>query len=323
MIVVTGGAGFIGSNLVKALNERGRKDIIVVDDLTDGRKFFNLVDCEIQDYLDVDDFLSLVKNGSESFDYIDAIFHQGACSTTTEWDGRYMMKVNYEYSKTLLHFCEERNIPFIYASSAAVYGDKVEFKEELAYESPLNVYGYSKFQFDQYVRRLLPTIQSQVVGLRYFNVYGPREQHKGGMASVAFHLNNQMKEKDEVCLFAGCDGYGDGEQRRDFVYVADAVAVNLWFLDNPTVSGIFNVGTGRSQPFNDIAKAVLDWYGRGELRYIPFPDHLRGSYQSFTQANVDALKEVGCDIPFRFVAEGVKQYLDWLNRQEIAVKETI
>lgn len=320
MIVVTGGAGFIGSNIVKALNERGRKDIIVVDDLTDGRKFFNLVDCEIQDYLDMEDFIAKVDSGCESFDYIDAVFHQGACSTTTEWDGQYMMKVNYDYSKRLLHFCIERNIPFIYASSAAVYGANTTFKEELSYESPLNVYGYSKFQFDQYVRRLQPKFQSQVVGLRYFNVYGPREQHKGGMASVAFHLNNQMKDKGEVCLFAGCDGYGDGEQRRDFVYVGDAVAVNLWFWDNPSVSGIFNVGTGRSQPFNDIAQAVLAWYGRGNLRYIPFPDHLRGSYQSFTQADVTALQAAGCDVQFRSVAEGVKEYLDWLNKDQSGSK---
>ena len=242
------------------------------------------------------------------------MFHQGACSATTEWDGRYLMRNNYEYSKTLLHYCLERRIPFIYASSAAVYGAGPVFKEGRDYEAPLNAYGYSKFQFDAYVRQILPRAHSQIAGLRYFNVYGPRELHKGGMASVAFHLNTQLLNGERLKLFEGCDGYGDGEQRRDFVYVGDAVAVNLWLLDQPRVSGIFNVGSGRSQPFNDVARAVIDWHGGGEIQYIPFPEHLRGRYQSFTEADIGALRAAGYAQPFLSVEQGVRAYLDSLNR---------
>ncbi len=313
MFIVTGGAGFIGSNIVRALNARGRDDIIVVDDLSDGTKFSNLVGANILDYYDKDEFLTLINKGTKFSRFIEAVFHQGACSTTTEWNGKFMMENNYSYSKSLLHYCTERRFPFIYASSAAVYGHGKVFKEELEYEDPLNVYGYSKFQFDQYVRRLSPNCRSQIVGLRYFNVYGPREQHKGTMASVAHHLNNQLLSDGMVKLFAGCDGYDNGEQRRDFIFVDDIVNVNMWFLDQPKVSGIFNVGTGRSQTFNEVAHAVLNWHGRGELQYIPFPDHLRGHYQSFTEADISALRGAGYNGEFRSVQEGVKSYLDWLN----------
>jgi len=241
------------------------------------------------------------------------VFHEGACSSTTEWDGRYMMRNNYDYSKALLQWCLARKAAYIYASSASVYGAGRVFKEIREHEEPLNVYGYSKFLFDQYVRRILPMAQSQIVGFRYFNVYGPREQHKGSMASVAFHLNNQILDTGKVKLFEGCDGYGNGEQRRDFIYVGDAVDVNLWFLDHPGKSGIFNVGTGRSQPFNDIAHAVIAWHGRGELEYVPFPDHLRGRYQSFTEADISALRVAGYDKPFKTVEQGVELYLESLN----------
>ncbi|MEE8365329.1 MAG: ADP-glyceromanno-heptose 6-epimerase, partial [Gammaproteobacteria bacterium] len=235
MIVVTGAAGFIGSNLVRALNERGRDDVLAVDDLSDGKKIFNLADCEISDYLDKDRFIEAIAAGD--FDAkIEAIFHQGACSTTTEWDGYFMMENNYEYSKKLLHFCLAHKIPYIYASSASVYGGSSEFAEKRELEKPLNVYAYSKFLFDQYVRRLGDTA-SQVTGLRYFNVYGPREQHKGDMASVAYHFNNQIRESGSCRLFAGCGGYQDGAQERDFIYVADVVKVNLWLWDNPQISG--------------------------------------------------------------------------------------
>ncbi len=315
MIIVTGGAGFIGSNLVKALNERGCDDILVVDDLTDGTKFVNLADCAIADYEDKDAFLEAVEAGKGPDGTVEAIFHQGACSTTTEWNGRFMMENNYRYSKTLLHYCLERRIPFLYASSAAVYGQGPGFREEPRYERPLNVYGYSKLLFDQYVRRLLPRAESQVVGFRYFNVYGPREQHKGSMASVAFHHNNQILNGGRVRLFEGCDGYGDGEQRRDFIYVGDVAEANLWFLDHPDRSGIFNLGTGRSQTFNEIAHAVIDFHGGGEIEYIPFPDHLQGRYQSFTEADLSALRAAGYDRPFRSVQEGVRAYLEWLNRE--------
>ncbi len=314
MIIVTGGAGFIGSNLVKALNARGRKDILVVDDLTDGHKFVNLVDCEIQDYLDKDDFIARVQKGYR-FAHIDAIFHEGACSATTEWDGRFMMQNNYEYSKELLHFCLDESIPFLYASSAATYGKTDTFIESLEYEGPLNIYGYSKFQFDQYVRAIWSKIKSQVVGLRYFNIYGPREQHKGNMASVAYHFNSQILATGRCKLFAGSGGYGNGEQLRDFVFVDDICAVNLWFMDNPDLSGIFNVGTGKAQTFNDVANAVISWHGSGEIDYIPFPEHLEGAYQSYTQADITRLRNAGYDKPFASVEEGTRNYLDWLNKR--------
>lgn len=314
MIIVTGGAGFIGSNIVKALNARDETDIVVVDDLTDGHKFKNLVGLEIKDYWDQDDFLQAIT--TKRLDgAVRAIFHQGACSTTTEWNGKFMMANNYTYSKSVLHFALEQSIPFLYASSAAVYGGNQIFKEQLAYEAPLNVYGYSKWQFDQYVRRLLPQAQSQVVGLRYFNVYGPHEAHKGTMASVALHHFHQVCEQGVVKLFAGCDGYGDGEQRRDFVYVEDVVNVNLWLWDHPLVQGIFNCGTGASEPFNHIAQAIIKAHGAGEIRYVPFPEHLKGHYQSFTEADMSALRAVGYDQPFKTVAEGVAAYYAWLAGQ--------
>jgi len=315
MIIVTGGAGFIGSNIVKQLNQRGEKNIIVVDELTDGTKFKNIADCEIADYLDKDDFLKKVTS-DYNFPSIKAILHQGACSTTTEWNGKFMMDNNYEYSKTLLHYCLDRKIQFIYASSAAVYGDSKVFKEEPQYEKPLNVYGYSKLLFDQYVRRIMPNAKSQIVGLRYFNVYGPRENHKSGMASVAFHNHHQVLKDGVIKLFEGCDGYGNGEQLRDFIYVGDAVNVNLWFLDHPAKSGIYNTGTGRSEPFNAVANAVLNFHKQGRIQYIPFPENLRGRYQSFTQADISALRSIGYDAPFKTVSEGVTEYMSWLNQQK-------
>ncbi|HLF67214.1 MAG TPA: ADP-glyceromanno-heptose 6-epimerase [Gammaproteobacteria bacterium] len=314
MLVVTGAAGFIGSNIVKQLNQLGRTDILVVDELTDGTKFKNFADCHILDYMDKEDFLAKIITNGKFAAPIETVFHEGACSTTTEWDGRYMLRNNYDYSKALLHYCLDNNLQFIYASSAAVYGDSKEFRVEPTFEEPLNVYGYSKLLFDQYVRRYLANANSQIVGLRYFNVYGPREQHKGSMASVAFHLNNQLLKEGEVRLFEGCDGYANGEQRRDFVYVDDVVAVNVWFWQHPQHSGIFNVGTGKSQPFKDVANSVLAWHNTGTLKYIPFPDHLKGCYQSFTEADISELRKIGYEKPFQTVEQGVKQYLDWLNR---------
>jgi ADP-L-glycero-D-manno-heptose 6-epimerase len=307
MIVVTGGAGFIGSNLVHALNARGHTDILIVDDLADGRKFVNFADAEIADYEHYETFLERLARGD--YPRIEAIFHQGACSDTTEWDGRYMMSVNYAYSRELFDYCVAQAVPFLYASSAAVYGAGERFAETRENEGPINLYGYSKTLFDRYVRRRLPAVRSPVAGFRYFNVYGPREQHKGRMASVAWHFNNQIREAGRCRLFAGTDGYGDGEQRRDFVHVDDVVAVNLWFFDHPVHSGVYNVGTGRSQSFNAVARAVIAHHGTGEIEYIPFPDDLRGRYQSFTQADLARLREAGCDIEFRTVEQGVSDYL--------------
>jgi len=325
-IVVTGAAGFIGSNLVKALNERGETDIIAVDNLAQADKFRNLVDCEIVDYLDQDEFLRRVQHNT--LGKVRAILHQGACSDTMETDGRYMMENNFRYSQHLLDYCLKHKVPYLYASSAATYGGSDTFVEERQYEKPLNVYGYSKFLFDQVVRKVLPSAQSPITGFRYFNVYGPRESHKGRMASVAFHNFNQFRAEGKVKLFEGWDGYQAGCQQRDFVSVEDVVKVNLHFLDQAQ-SGIFNLGTGRAQNFNDVAMTVVNTLReqqgqpalplaalvqQGLLEYIPFPDALKGKYQSFTQANIDRLRNAGYSAPFLTVEEGVKRYVQWLQK---------
>jgi len=322
MIVVTGGAGFIGSNLVLGLNRRGCTDILVVDDLTQGDKFVNLVDGKIADYLHKDEFRQRVAQGR--FDNIEAVFHQGACSDTTERDGRYMLDNNYRVTLELFQFCQQAKIPFIYASSAAVYGAGPVYAEDPLYESPLNVYGYSKYLFDQVLRRHLPGLAAPVAGLRYFNVYGPNEQHKARMASVAFHNMNQFRSEGHVRLFGGWDGYEDGGQLRDFIHVDDVVDVNLFFLDHPEKSGIFNCGTGRAQPFNDVARAVVNALRAHDnqpalplkelveqklIRYIDFPDDLKGRYQSHTQADLTQLRAAGYDKPMRDVQTGVSQYV--------------
>ncbi|MBM3392160.1 MAG: ADP-glyceromanno-heptose 6-epimerase [Betaproteobacteria bacterium] len=326
--IVTGAAGFIGANLVKALNARGVSDIIAVDNLTQGDKFRNLVDCEIADYLDKREFIEALAAGDLD-GAVEAVLHQGACSDTMEHDGRYMMDNNYRYSLELLDFCLDQEVPFLYASSASVYGGGRVFRESREFEAPLNVYGYSKFLFDQAVRRRIGSnaaqanLSSQVVGFRYFNVYGPRESHKGRMASVAFHFFNQYRAEGKVKLFEGCDGYGNGEQRRDFIHVDDVVKVNLHFLDCGA-SGIYNVGTGRAQTFNDVAVATVnacraaqgeaplplaELRSRGMIEYIAFPEALKGKYQSYTEADVSRLREAGYDAPFATVEEGVARYV--------------
>ncbi len=314
MIVVTGGAGFIGSNLVRALNARGKEDILVVDDLTDGEKFRNLSDCRIMDYWDIGELDVFLRSDRDFPLEVEAVFHQGACTDTTNTDGRFMMENNFRYSKQLLHYCLDRLIPCIYASSASVYGVSRRFEEEAGIEAPLNVYGYSKFLFDEYARRQRRGAKSQVVGLRYFNVYGRGEQHKRAMASVVFQFNRQLLIGGEVKLFRGSGGFGDGGQRRDFVHVDDVVAVNLWCLDHPEVTGIFNVGTGRSRSFNEVARILIDWHGRGEIAYIDFPEHLQGNYQSFTEADIRALRQAGYTESFLDLEEGARRYLGWLNQ---------
>ncbi len=311
MIVVTGGAGMIGSNIVTALNAEGRDDIVVVDDLTDGRKIFNLADLSVADYLDKDEFLPALEAGR--LGEVEAVFHQGACSTTTEWNGKFMMDVNFSYSKRLLAACLAARIPFLYASSASVYGGGSQFREEPEFERPLNVYAWSKKLFDDYVRRnVLGTEHSQVAGLRYFNVYGPREQHKGAMASVAFHLFNQVGRGENPKLFGAHDGFGPGEQSRDFVHVGDVADVNLWLWKRGT-SGIFNCGTGRAQPFRAVAETVIGALGKGEIEFVEFPDHLKGSYQSFTEADMTRLRAAGYNGQFRSVETGVREYVEWLK----------
>ncbi|MBL0208112.1 MAG: ADP-glyceromanno-heptose 6-epimerase [Propionivibrio sp.] len=325
--IVTGAAGFIGSNLVKALNERGVDQIIAVDNLTRADKFKNLVDCEIVDYIDKTEFLARLLAGQFN-GQVDAIFHEGACSDTMESDGRYMMENNFRYSLGILDWCIDQGVPYLYASSAATYGGSNVFREERSFEAPLNVYGYSKFLFDQIVRQRLPEASSQIVGFRYFNVYGPRESHKGRMASVAFHHFNQFRSEHKVRLFEGCNGFANGEQKRDFVFVGDVAAVNLHFLDHPEKSGIFNLGTGRAQSFNELAVANVnscralagepalpleELVRLGLIEYIPFPDALRGKYQSFTQADLTLLRKAGYDAPFASVEQGVPQYVQWMN----------
>jgi ADP-L-glycero-D-manno-heptose 6-epimerase len=328
-IVVTGAAGFIGANLVKALNERGMKNIIAVDNLTRADKFRNLVDCDIADYVDKHDFIARIQAGHYDGE-IDAIFHEGACSDTMEGDGHYMMENNYRYSMILLDWCQDQDVQFIYASSAATYGSTDTFKEERQYEGPLNVYGYSKFLFDQIVRqRLAQNPSTQIVGFRYFNVYGPREAHKGRMASVAFHNYNQFRADGKVRLFEGSHGYGNGDQQRDFVFVDDVARVNLFFLDHPGKSGIFNLGSGRAQSFNDVAVAAVngcrkakdegpltldELRAQGLLEYIAFPEALKGKYQAYTQADLTKLREAGYDAPMATVEEGVTRYMEWLHK---------
>ena len=320
MIVVTGAAGFVGSNIVRGLNRRGHTNILAVDDLTDGDKFVNLVSGQIADYTHKDDFRRGVLEGF--LPGVRAVFHQGACSDTTERNGQFMMDNNYRVSLELFEYCQSHKIPFIYASSAAVYGAGPVYLEDLTNERPLNVYGYSKFLFDQVVRARMGSLTAQVVGLRYFNVYGPQEQHKGRMASVAFHNMNQFLAEGHVRLFGGWDGYADGGQLRDFISVDDVVDVNLHFLEHPKVSGIFNCGTGRAQPFNDVASAVVnamrgiqgkpalsleELVKQGMLRYTEFPEDLKGRYQSYTQADVSALRQAGFTAPMRDVQTGVTQ----------------
>ncbi|MEO8279880.1 MAG: ADP-glyceromanno-heptose 6-epimerase [Ideonella sp.] len=324
-VVVTGAAGMIGSNLVHGLNAIGIDDIIAVDDLTDGPKYRNLLGASFSDYFDKDEFYQRFAAGE--FGRVDAILHEGACSDTMEHNGRFMLDNNYRCSKNLLDACQAQGTRLLYASSAATYGASSEFREVPEFEQPLNVYGYSKLLFDNVVRRMLDGARTQVVGFRYFNVYGPREQHKGRMASVAFHHFNQLRETGHVKLFGEYAGYAPGQQTRDFIHVDDVVAVNLWFLQHPDRNGIFNLGTGRGQPFNDVATATVnaararrgeaalsleDMLQAGLVQYIDFPPALVGKYQCFTEADMSRLRSVGCPHQFAPVGEGVARYGGWL-----------
>lgn len=333
LIVVTGAAGFIGSNIIKELNHRGHFDIIAVDNLTNGEKARNLADLDILDFVDKEDFIQAILNG-EYDNQVDYIFHQGACSATTEPDGRYMMKNNYEYSCMLLEFAQKNEIPMIYASSAATYGASPVFVEDRENEVPLNVYGYSKMLFDQTVRRyFIGGVRAPIVGLKYFNVYGHREFHKGRMASVVLHHFHQYQAHGCVKLFEGCQGYGNGEQSRDFISVEDVVKVNLHFFENHTqspdeISGIFNCGTGKARSFNDLSLATInacriaDGYAavdlqtaitQGIIEYIPFPNDLADKYQCFTQSNNNNLiKDGRYKTQFLSLEVGVSNYVDLL-----------
>jgi ADP-L-glycero-D-manno-heptose 6-epimerase len=313
MIVVTGGAGFIGSNLVRALNAAGRDDLLIVDDLGSASKFLNLRQCRFGGYLHKDEFRGQVLARDPRLSVVEAVFHQGACTDTMERDERFLMDNNFRYSVDLLEWCAAARIPFIYASSAAVYGAGGRFREEPACEHPLNPYGRSKLEFDQHVRAARGGFTSQVVGLRYFNVYGPGEAHKGRMASIVFHLHRQAAEDGTLRLFRGSGGYGDGGQLRDFIHVDDVVAVNLWCLARKNVSGIYNVGTGAARSFNDVASAVMAWHGGGRIEYIDFPPGLERGYQSYTQSDPAALRGAGYTAAFTSLEAGIRRYLDALN----------
>lgn len=327
-IVVTGAAGFIGSNIIRGLNDRGITDIIAVDNLSNGDKFKNLDDLQISDYYDKNNFYEQFSEGR--FGRVEAVFHEGACSDTMEHDGRYMLENNYRTSRILLDTCQDRGTRLLYASSAATYGAGAIFIEKPMYERPLNVYGYSKLLFDQVVRQVLPDTKTQIAGFRYFNVYGPREQHKGRMASVAYHHFHQYRAERKVKLFGEYGGYGPGQQERDFIWVKDAVAVNLWFYDNPNAKGIYNLGSGRAQSFNDVSRSVVnalraheglrllsleELVSTGEIEYIPFPEALVGRYQCHTQADLTRLREVGCIHEFSTVEDGVREYVSYLLSQ--------
>jgi ADP-L-glycero-D-manno-heptose 6-epimerase len=324
--VVTGAAGFIGSNLVRGLNGLGYNNIVAVDDLTQGDKFKNLIGCRISDYVDKTTFYDDFSRGL--YGNIEAVFHEGACSDTMQHDGHYMMNNNYKASRILLDTCLAKGVRLLYASSAATYGGSSTFVEHPDYESPLNVYGYSKLLFDQVVRGALPKCANgQIVGFRYFNVYGPGEQHKGRMASVAFQHFNQYRAEGKVKLFGAYGGYGPGQHMRDFVYIDDVVAVNLWFLEHPEVSGVFNLGSGRAQPFNDVAHAVIDTLraanGQNSLNleqmvddklieYTEFPSALTDKYQCFTLADLTNIRAAGYTRGFADVATGVRDYVQHL-----------
>lgn len=311
MIIVTGGCGFIGSNIIRGLNEAGKKDILVVDDLTDGKsKLPNFSHLEISDYIDYQDFRDKIISDRCAYPDATAVIHQGACSSTSEWDGRYLMRNNYEYSKNVFEFCSKRSLQMIYASSASVYGLGLKgFAEDSECESPINMYAYSKALFDRYVIRQSEGVSSQVVGLRYFNVYGPNESHKTGMTSPVYNFANQVMDTGIVKIFRGTGGIADGEHQRDFVSVDDVVKMNLWFLDHPEHSGVFNCGTGQSNTFNAVAENVIKYFNKGRIEYIDFPESLKGSYQEFTQANLTKLRSIGFCHDFMRIEDGVQSYL--------------
>lgn len=315
MIIVTGGAGFIGSNIVRALNERGEDDILIVDNLGTGEKYKNLVGLEFLDYMHREDFIGALLNGIFDSADIEVIFHEGACSDTMNYDVNYMIQTNYEYSKALFNFCLESEIDFIYASSASTYGGGVNgFREVEPCEDALNPYAFSKLLFDRYVRQNLHDADNKVIGLRYFNVFGPQEFHKGRMASIVYQMYSQIKKSGVIKLFKGTDGYEDGEQRRDFIYVKDVAAVNLWCWDNEELaSGIYNCGTGHATTFNEVARAVIEALGTGKIEYVDFPAELNGKYQSFTQADTKKLLRAGYDGGFTPIKNAVREYCEFLD----------
>lgn len=306
MVIVTGGAGFIGSNIVKGLNNKGIDNILIVDNLEKAEKHKNLNKIKFYDYVDKRDFNveEFLQNNK-----VEAVFHQGASSNTMETDGRYMMKNNYECTKETFLACQKHNVRLFYASSASVYGNGDKgFIEKEECEYPLNVYAFSKYQFDRFLNLNIKHLGSQVVGLRYFNVYGPQENHKGRMASVAFHMFNQIKNNEPMKLFEGSQNF-----KRDFIYVDDVVAVNMFFFEHQSISGIYNCGTGNAESFCEIANALKEKYTEAKIEYIPFPESLVGKYQTFTQSDITSLRKAGYNKPFISLKEGTLKYADILE----------
>ncbi len=312
MIIVTGGAGFIGSAIVWALNRRGIDDILVVDELGEDCKWKNLRTLRFADYVDKDDFIELVRAGNLRGD-IEAIFHMGACTDTTEMDAGYLLWNNFEYTKELATYAIKKGIRFIYASSAATYGDgSTGFSDDhslLEKLVPINPYAYSKHLFDLWA--LKKGYLDKIVGLKYFNVFGPNEYHKGEMRSMVIKAYEQIKERGYVRLFKSHrPDFKDGEQRRDFIYVKDAVKMTLFFLDNTNVNGIFNIGTGRARTFNDLVKAVFDALGlEPRIEYFDMPENLRNQYQYFTQADMRKFREAGGPVETTPMEEAIREYV--------------
>ena len=323
-IIVTGGLGFIGSNIVNFLNTKGITDILIVDNFNINQKFYNILGCQYKDLINITDFETGIINNN--FKEYDIIIHQGACSDTMEEDGEYVFKNNYTYSKKILDFCLVNNIRMIYASSAAVYGNSKNFKEIIENEKPINIYGFSKLCFDNYVRQKLLSNHPQVAGLRYFNVYGPKEEFKGRMSSIVFQLFNEQKQNNKMSLFGTTKNYNAGKQSRDFVYIDDILNYNWFLINNPKVSSVFNAGTGISNTFIDIANSIFNaliknkYYDKDniiitkkpKINFIKFPNKLIGKYQEYTKADIDSLRKVGFDYEFLPISESVKKYVDYL-----------
>ncbi len=312
MIIVTGGAGFIGSAFIAKLNAEGREDIIVVDDLGSSTKWKNLVKRRYVDFFHKSTFMEMVVSNRVHFP-VEAIIHLGACSTTTEQDAGYLLENNFHYTSFLLDWVLTRRVRFIYASSAATYGDgSLSFSDEDEVTRklrPINMYGYSKQLFD--LRILREELQDRVAGVKFFNIFGPNEYHKGDMTSVVFKAFHQIRETGKVRLFKSYrPEYGDGGQMRDFVYIKDCVEVLWWLLNHSEANGIFNLGTGQARTWNDLIRAV---YGALSLppaiEYIEMPEGLRGQYQYFTEAPMDKLRAAGCPAAFRPLEDAVGDYV--------------
>lgn len=311
MIVVTGGAGFIGSAMVATLNEKGESDILVVDELTTSSKWKNLLGKRFADYVHKDAFLEMLLN--ERLPKIEAIIHMGANSSTTEKDVDHLMENNYRYTRILAEWCIRKKVRFIYASSGATYGDGAlgfsDADEVSPTLLPLNAYGYSKQILDQWV--LQHDLQSKVVGIKFFNVFGPNEYHKGEMKSLICKSYAQIQETGKIRLFKSYrPDYKHGEQVRDFVYIKDCTEVLWWFLNTPKVNGIFNLGTGKARSWNDLAKAVFSALNLPpSIEYVEMPEEIRGAYQYHTEASITKLRGAGCPVQFRPLEDSVRDYV--------------